>query len=83
MQRVEVLLFSLAVEAKTKISLASAQGGVDQRKSPGWHARNWCGYAGGDTRRARRSPLPRRGRLKDRSVDAMSEFHCDAIGTFC
>jgi len=39
MQRVEVLLFSLAVEAKTKISLASALGGVDRRKSPGWHAR--------------------------------------------
>jgi hypothetical protein len=31
--------FLSAVEAKTKISLASPNGGVDQRKSPGWHAR--------------------------------------------
>jgi hypothetical protein len=26
------------VEAKTEVSLASPNGGVDQRKSPGWHA---------------------------------------------
>jgi hypothetical protein len=31
--------FFVAVEAKSKISLASPNGGVDQRKSPGWHAR--------------------------------------------
>jgi hypothetical protein len=39
MPRVAARLFSLAVEAKTKISLASAQGSVDRRKSPGRHAR--------------------------------------------
>jgi hypothetical protein len=38
MQRDEARLFWLAVETKTKISLASAQGGVDQRKSPGRQA---------------------------------------------
>jgi hypothetical protein len=30
--------FSLAVEAKTEISLPSPKRSVDQRKSPGWHA---------------------------------------------
>jgi hypothetical protein len=30
--------FFVAVEAKTK-ALASPNGGVDRRKSPGWHAR--------------------------------------------
>jgi hypothetical protein len=33
--------FFVAVEAKTKISLPSANGGVDQRKSPSWRA--WMG----------------------------------------
>jgi hypothetical protein len=31
--------FVVAVEAKTKGSLPSPTGSVDQRKSPGWHAR--------------------------------------------
>jgi hypothetical protein len=31
--------FFVAVEAKTKISLPSPNGSVDQRKSPSWHAR--------------------------------------------
>jgi ligand-binding sensor domain-containing protein len=39
MPRVVARLFSLAVEAKTEISLASAQGSVDRRKSPGRQAR--------------------------------------------
>jgi hypothetical protein len=38
MQRIVARLFWLAVETKTKISIASAQGGVDRRKSPGRHA---------------------------------------------
>jgi hypothetical protein len=31
--------FFVTVEAKTKVSLPSPQGSVDQRKPPSWHAR--------------------------------------------